>query len=525
MQLIGRAKAAIKRFWPALHLRVILFGTLLFVAALPGVGAVFLRVYENTLVQQTEAELIAAGALLSAAFKAEWPEAPANDVPRRPAPQPPQIDLRTNPTLGPLPRARAGARVDVRAVAVARALAPIIADAGAVTLTATRLLDRSGTVVLGRNDRGLSYATLPEVRAGLAGRSATVLRRRGDYQPQYMLEALSRASAIRVHHVRPVLVSGRVVGLVMLSRSPRGLFLGIYQDRGKIALAVGLIFVTLLVLAGLLSRGIARPIDLLTEATQNVARGWVAVPETPATAAVEIRHLYDNFRVMAGRIEQRSRYLRDFAAAVSHEFKTPIAGITGALELLGEHDMSPAERHRFIGNAAADADRLSRLVQRLQDLARADMATVASGSRADVAVAAHKVADAFRSSDLEVVVDAPFELSAANIPRQVLETVLETLIENSRQAGAHRITMAMRPHGPRILFEVADDGCGIPYADRERVFEAFFTARRESGGTGLGLSIARSLLAASGASITVAPTGPGTRLMIDLAQASPAGAA
>jgi two-component system sensor histidine kinase ChvG len=84
-----------------------------------------------------------------------------------------------------------------------------------------------------------------------------VLRRRGDYQPRYALEWLSRASAIRVHYVRPVLAGRRVVGILMLSRSPRGLFLGIYQDRGKIALGVGLIFATLLVLAGLLSRGIA----------------------------------------------------------------------------------------------------------------------------------------------------------------------------------------------------------------------------------------------------------------------------
>ena len=140
----------------------------------------------------------------------------------------------------------------------------------------------------------------------------------------------------------------------MLSRSPRGLFLGIYQDRGKIALGVALIFATLLLLAGLLSRGIARPIEALSEATQNVARGPVAVPEPPSTAAVEIRTLYLNFAAMADRIERRSRYLRDFAAAVSHELKTPIAGIKGALELLTEHPtMSDAERARFLANAGA----------------------------------------------------------------------------------------------------------------------------------------------------------------------------
>ena len=68
--MIGALKDWAKRHWPPLRLRTILFLTLLFVAALPGIGAVFLRVYENTLVQQTEAELIAQGAALAGAYRA-----------------------------------------------------------------------------------------------------------------------------------------------------------------------------------------------------------------------------------------------------------------------------------------------------------------------------------------------------------------------------------------------------------------------------------------------------------------------
>lgn len=517
--MIDRLKTFAKRRWPALPLRVILFGTLMFVAALPGVGAVFLRVYENTLVQQTEAELVAAGALIAAAYKADWP-GPAGAAPRRIAYRPPQIDLRVNPTLPPLPAPMRGSPPDARAVRVARALAPMIADAGAITLSATRLLDARGTVVLGRGDLGASYAGVAEVRAGLAGRSATTIRRRGDYAPRYMLEQLSRASAIRVHHVRPAIVSGRVVGVVMLSRSPRGLFLGIYQDRGKIALGVGLILAMLLFLAGLLSRAIARPIDRLSVATRDLARGAAVVPETPATAAVEIRQLYDDFRIMAARIEQRSRYLRDFAAAVSHEFKTPIAGITGALELLGDHGsaMTPDERARFIGNATADADRLSRLIGRLQDLARADMANVADDDRADVVASWRHVADAFRSRGLRVGYSAS-RIPDVRIAGEVLATVLETLVENSRQAGSAQVRLDARVVADRLEIDVSDDGIGIPAADHARVFDTFFTGRRDAGGTGMGLSIARSLLAASGGRIAIVPTAIGTTVRIDLERA------
>ena len=500
-----------KRHWPALRLRALLFATLLFVAALPGISAVFLRVYENTLVQQTEAELIAQGAALAGAYRAAWPQAvPAPPGGAAYAPERPTIDLNQMPIRPVQPEPRpAEAPVDPAAARTAIALQPIVQDTARITLAAIRLLDRNGRVVLGRDDVGLSYAHLPEVRQALGGETATVLRRRGGYEPRYALEWLSRASAIRVHHVRPIRAGGEVIGVLLLSRSPRGLFLGIYQDRGKIAIGIAGIFLTLLVLAGLLSRGISRPIEALSEATENVARGRVSVPEPPATAAIEIRALYENFGAMAERIERRSRYLKDFAAAVSHEFKTPIAGIRGALELLGDHGpaMSEAERQRFIANATADADRLSHLLERLLAQARADMAVAAENASTDLARPIAEVADAHRAPDLAIHIDV--EAPAVAAPPELIEAVVETLVENSRQAGARSVRISARPSASRILLSVADDGPGISLSDHERIFEPFHTSRRVEGGSGLGLSIARSLLASVDATIVSRPAEKG----------------
>jgi signal transduction histidine kinase len=507
--LIQALKEVAKRHWPTLRLRTLLFLTLLFVAALPGIGAVFLRVYENTLVQQTEAELIAQGAVLAGAYRAAWPEPYAEPPPGPLRPERPTIDLNAMPIHGEQPAARPSGKADGSASRVAAALRPVVVDTSRSTLAAIRLMDSRGVVVLGRGDTGLSYAHLPEVRRAMAGETRTVLRRRGDYRPRYALEWLSRASAIRVHYVRPILAGGRPVGILMLSRSPRGLFLGIYQDRGKIALGVGLILATLLLLAGLLSRGISRPIEALSEATRNVARGAVAVPEPPATAAIEIRDLYLNFAAMADRIERRSRYLKDFAAAVSHELKTPIAGIKGALELLAEHpEMSEEERRRFLGNAGKDADRLSHLLRRLLDLARADMATAPEHMATPPEGPALKVADAHRGPGFTVEVELA-GLPAVAAPAELLETVLETLVENSRQAGASRVKVAGRAEGAKVRLIVADDGHGIAEADRERIFDPFHTSRRGQGGSGLGLSIARSLLTACAGTIAARPGGRG----------------
>ncbi|HEX8239353.1 MAG TPA: HAMP domain-containing sensor histidine kinase [Allosphingosinicella sp.] len=515
--MIRPLKELAKRHWPALRLRTLLFLTLLLVAALPGIGAVFLRVYENTLVQQTEAELIAQGAVLAGAYRAAWPE-PYTDPPPGPLrPERPTIDLRSMPVLPAQPDAGPSRWPPAPAAAhAASVLKPVVVDTARTTLAAVRLMDAHGTVVLGRGDVGRSYLHLPEVAPAIVGQTRTVLRERADYRPRYALEWLSRASNIRVHYVRPVVAGGEVIGVLMLSRSPRGLFLGIYQDRGKIALGVALIFLTLLVLAGLLSRGISRPIEALSEATRNVARGAVAVPEPPPTAATEIRDLYVNFAAMADRIERRSRYLKDFAAAVSHELKTPIAGIKGALELLAEHpEMSEEERRRFLSNAGAGADRLSHLLSRLLDLARADMAVAPEHAATDCEGAALKVADAHRRAGFAVDV-ALAGLPAVAAPAQLLEAVLETLVENSRQAGATRVSVAGRAEGSKVQVIVADDGQGIAEADRERIFEPFHTSRRGEGGSGLGLSIARSLLAACGGTIAAGPSDRGARVEICL---------
>ena len=519
--MIGRLKALAKRHWPALRLRTILFLVLFFVAALPGLSAIFLRVYENTLVRQTEAELVAQGAALVAAAEALWPGArPAARPPLRPEdyrPEPSAIDLSIGPILPERPPPAAPAEpAGPAAQAAALALAPIARETSRTTLAAIVLLDRQGRIVLGRERGG--YAALPEVQAALGGRPETVLRRRGDYQPRYRFEWLSRASALRIHHARPVVVNGRVEGVLLLSRSPRALFRGIYQDRLKIMLGIGLIFTALVVLSGLVSRGVTRPIEALSAASRRVAAGQGEIPETPPTAAVEIRALYEDFAAMSEAIDRRSRYLRDFAAAVSHEFKTPLAGIAGAVELLEDHGeaMSPAEHRRFLDNISADVGRLSQLVTRLLDLARADMARPETGVAIDPGSTLRRVADAASGPQFRVVLDLPPVLPKVAAPEAALETALATLAENSRQAGAAVLTISAARTDGALVLSAQDDGPGVPQADRGRLFEPFFTSRRAQGGTGLGLSIARSLLSASHAGIDYVESETGARFDITL---------
>ncbi|MET0310342.1 MAG: HAMP domain-containing sensor histidine kinase [Sphingomonas sp.] len=513
--MIAAIKQAIKARWPRMRLRTILFATLFFVAALPGFGAIFLRVYENTLVRQTEAELIAQSAALAATAQALWPGAPPElPDPRHFPPEPQRIDLNATPILPERPSPVAARPRDPAGLEVANHMLPVAATTRQTTRASIILLDRAGNVLIG--PQAGNYAGLPEIRTALAGQPATTLRRNGDYRQVYRFEWLSRAAAIRVHHARPIIVNGRVVGVLLLSRSARALFKGLYEDRGKIALGILVIFGILVVLSGMLSRGIARPIEALSAATRAVSAGG-AMPAVPPTAAIEIQSLYVDFAAMAQAIDRRSRYLRDFAHAVSHEFKTPLAGIRGALELLRDHagSMSEAERDRFLANADADAERLTLLVSRLLELARADMSQSIVLAHTPLTPIVSRIADAERSASFAITVRHSEPLSAA-APADTIETVLAALIDNSRQAGGRVVTIALEGDDDDVSITVADDGPGIAEPDRARIFEPFFTTRRSDGGTGLGLPIVRSLLEAHGGSIALIESTEGTAFRIRL---------
>lgn len=529
-RLIARLRRLARLLWPVPRLRWLLLGVLVFSAALPGIAALSLRVYENALVRRTEAEISAEAAALAASTALVWPGAPVAAPPSdRPVPEASRldpyaaalatgIDLRSSVILPERPAAQpAKAPPDPAALEAARRMAPAIAETRAATLAAILLLDHDGTLVSGP-EAGRSLGMLPEVRAALAGGSQTVLRANSSYSHGYLVNWLSRATDLRLHHARAVRVGGQVVGVVLVSRSPSALFRGMWEDWGKIAFGVTAIFAALLLIAAILARAIVAPVERLSTASRALAQGRMAPLRRPTLEVREVRGLYDDFAAMAQAIARRGRYLRDFAASLSHEFKTPLAGLRGGIELLQDHgaSMSKAERARFLANMEGDADRLARLVSRLMELAQADMARTEAGARADAAMALERLADAHAAPGLAIVLALPEDLPALAMEQGALETVLATLVENARQAAATELTISARRAGRLVSIALADDGPGVPAADRVRIFDPFFTSRRADGGTGLGLPIARALAESCGGALELEPTPHGACFVLTL---------
>jgi len=166
----------------------------------------------------------------------------------------------------------------------------------------------------------------------------------------------------------------------------------------------------------------------------------------------------------------------------------------------------------------ADVTRLSALVEDLLLLARAGRDATHPPVRESLDVRALLVATANRYASARVpvtVATGPAVYAAANA--EELRRVLANLVDNAVRHARSAVSLEVRAEGGHAVLTVADDGPGIPAAERERVFERFARlddARdRDAGGTGLGLAIVRELVRRSGGSISLQDNPSGTGIV------------
>jgi signal transduction histidine kinase len=516
------------------RLRTILLVVMLSVLVLPIASLFQFRFYENELVRRTEEQLIAQAAAISATYRELMDFDGTRSISPNGSPQATSTLNRTatrlyytpiDPALDLSKQAILSRREDAispivpvspKVKRVGRTMHNIMVNTQKYTLAGMRLLDQNGTVIAGRSEVGKSLRHIQEVRGALKGEYTPVIRERISDQPQPPLASISRGTGIRVFIAFPILHGNKVKGVVYLSRTPQNILKHMYQIRGKlILLGFVLLLVTGLLVLFISSR-LSRPIRELIAQTQKVTRGeqqTVSVLHQPGT--YELAQLSGSFAEMSETLKERSTYIDRFASHVSHEFKTPLTSMQGALELLQEHgeDMPQDQRKRFIDNLYDDTERLKRLVNRLLEQARAD-SLQATNEHTNVYLIVKLLVSAYKQRGLKV----DYEMSDLylNIAPIAFETVLTNLFENSLQHGADHIDMSVDARPSECLITLQDNGSGISEANQENVFTPFFTTQREEGGTGLGLGIVQALLQTWKGSIRLIPNQSGACFEVKL---------
>ncbi len=221
------------------------------------------------------------------------------------------------------------------------------------------------------------------------------------------------------------------------------------------------------------------------------------VPE-PATRD-EIWRLAATMNALLARLQGAQRVQRQFIADASHELRSPLATITAGLDLVRSRDDRDASR---LAAMQEEAHRLDRIIGDLLLLAGADERGLLPRSD-DVDLDELVYAEQLRLRDVgPLQIDVDVEAVRIRGDRLQLARMLRNLVDNAVRHGDGRIAIRLRPESGGALLEVADDGPGIPIADREQVFARFVrldTGRdRTTGGTGLGLAIVAEVVAAHG---------------------------
>ncbi len=203
------------------------------------------------------------------------------------------------------------------------------------------------------------------------------------------------------------------------------------------------------------------------------------------------------------RLYQLENFRRDFIADVSHEIKTPLTVISGAVEALQNGaDQDPEEAGRFRTMIVQQSERLNNLVRdilsisALEHRARGDNSDFVLVNLSAVVQNAVELASAkAETHKIELVTAMPPEVFVNGDP-QLLEQAIFNLIDNAvKYSGGSRVEARVRTEENVVILQIADNGCGIAREHLPRIFERFYrvdrTRSRKLGGTGLGLAIVK----------------------------------
>jgi len=267
-----------------------------------------------------------------------------------------------------------------------------------------------------------------------------------------------------------------------------------------------------------LSRRIIAPIRTLTDASQHIADGHYA-ERVQVNGEDEIAQLAARFNQMATQLEQVEAMRRQLIGDVTHELRTPLTSIKGYMEGLVD-GVLPSTPETF-NQIHREADRLSRLVDDLQELSRVEAKAYSLDFRSVtvsnlVQTTVKRLAPQARDKRINLRSNLPADLPPLQADEDRITQVLVNLVANAIQYTPEGgdVTISAARHADEIHVSVTDTGIGIPPEHLANLFTRFYRvdksrSRNAGGGSGIGLTIAKHLVEAHGGHIWAESSGEG----------------
>ena len=226
-------------------------------------------------------------------------------------------------------------------------------------------------------------------------------------------------------------------------------------------------------------------------------------------------------RVRIRELAELERFRREFIADVSHEIKTPLTGILGAVDILSDESGRETASPLLLSMLKKEAKRLNALVQSILDLARLEReGDVLNPAEADLGELVRGLAEKFKVEFRGGDVSSPQSLVRCD--PQLIEQAVSNLIGNAvRHSGSDEIIVTVACDEKMAHVVVEDHGVGIPPEHAARIFERFHRVdparASETGGAGLGLAIVRRIARLHGGEVVLSSVRPsGSRFTLSI---------
>ncbi len=269
-----------------------------------------------------------------------------------------------------------------------------------------------------------------------------------------------------------------------------------------------------ILLAVIIARSIARPLQTVAKAAAEVADGHYN-QSVPISGPAEVQAVAQAFNSMSDKVRVEQRSQQDFLANVSHDLKTPLTSIQGYSQAIIDGMGNPTQAAQIIKE---ESGRLNRMVVELTDLARLQAGRLSMNTTAIdlgqlTSAVAQRLAIVAHEKGVELEANAPSMPEIAGDGDrlvQVVTNLISNAIQYTPRGGKIRVRTQVRRSG--VELSVEDNGQGIAPEELPRIFERFYQVDKARGpqrGTGLGLAIVNEIIQAHGGTITVASAGEG----------------
>ncbi len=311
-----------------------------------------------------------------------------------------------------------------------------------------------------------------------------------------------RTGALESRACMPVVSRDRTIGAIYLMEYDTGqgaIIAALETNLIRISLVLGAV---VLLFSLIFALAFSRRVRLILQSIQLLREGEYS-HKIKIRGQDEVSVLAEEFNKLTDRLRVSEESRRQFVSDASHELKTPLASIKLLSDSVLQNQMDMDTVYEFVGDIGNEADRLTRIAQKLLELNRLDDAPsddlIVMEAKPVVEKAVRLLTPMAELRNIRLTAD--LELGCTVVTReddiyQIAFNLVENGIKYNIDGG--RLDVTLRRGGDDVVLIVEDTGIGIPEEARERIFERFYRVdkarSRQAGGSGLGLSIVHDLV-------------------------------